>query len=250
MELIQLQSLRKAFLLELYNMTKGDRWNSPIMFDVGKSLGIENSLTESIVDYLVQKGYVKYETKERDISITLKGVDEAEKYLNQESSLTNNKMNLKEIQSLRNIYLIKLYEVTGGNRWEFPSMYKIGKSLGLDKSLTSNIADYLSQKELIKIETLAGDISITALGIDEVESFLQKENKTISHDEVISQLDEINHKLDLLSLGQEIIYEDITDQLEKNGSIQKKDLRLILISTIISKGLDSIKLAKIFEILK
>lgn len=55
MELKQLQSLRKAFLIELYNITKGDRWNSPIMFDVGKSLGIENDLTESIVDYLVQE---------------------------------------------------------------------------------------------------------------------------------------------------------------------------------------------------
>lgn len=250
MELKQLQSLRKAFLLELYKITKGDRWNSPIMFDVGKSLGIENSLTESIVDYLVQKGYVNYETKERDISITIRGVDEAEKYLNHDVSSTNRSMNIKEIQSLRNVYLIKLYEVTGGNRWEFPNMFEIGVSLGLDKSLTSNIADYLSQKGLIKIETLAGDISITSFGIDEVESYLQKENKTISHDEIVSQLEEINHKLDLLSVGQEIIYEDITEQLDKNGSIQKKDLRLLLISTIISKGLDSIKLAKIFEILK
>jgi DNA-binding MarR family transcriptional regulator len=250
MELKQLQLLRKAFLLELYKITKGDRWFSPIMFDVGKSLGIENSLTESIVDYLVQKGYVNYETKERDISITIEGVDEAEKYLNQDVNSTNISMNIKEIQSLRNVYLIKLYELTGGNRWQFPNMFEIGESLGLDKSLTSNITDYLSQKGLIKIETLAGDISITSFGIDEVESFLAKENKTISHDEIVSQLDEINHKLDLLSVGQEIIYEDITEQLDKNGSIQKKDLRLLLISTIISKGLDSIKLAKIFEILK
>jgi DNA-binding MarR family transcriptional regulator len=250
MELKQLQSMRKTFLLELYNITKGDRWNTPIMFNVGQSLGIDNSLTESIVDYLVQKGYVNYETKERDISITLKGVDEAEKYLNQENTSIQNDMNIKEIQSLRTIFLIKLYETTGGSRWVFPGMNEVGKSLGFDKSLTRKIADYLSQKGLIKIENLSGDISITSDGIDEVESFLEKENKTIPHVELISKLDEINHKLDLLSLGQEIIYEDITAQLDKNGSIQYKDLKLLLISTIISKGLDSIKLAQIFDILK
>jgi DNA-binding MarR family transcriptional regulator len=247
MELKQLQFSRKVFLLELYKVTNGDLWNTPIMFDVGRTLGFDDPLTENIVDYLVQKGYVNYETKERDISITIQGIDEAEKYLNQE--VKNKKINIKEIQSLRSVYLIKLYETTGGNRWQFPNMYDIGKSLSFDKQLTSNITDYLSQKGLIKIETLSGDISITTLGIDEVENFLEKENKTISHDELISKLDEINHKLDLLSLGQEIIYEDITDQLDKNGSIQKKDLKLLILSTIISKGLDSIKLAQIFEIL-
>lgn len=248
MELKQLQSLRKAFLLELYKVTNGDRWNTPIMFDIGKSLGFDNSLTENIVDYLVQKGYVSYETKDRDISITIDGVDKAENYLSQE--VKTEKMNIKEIRSLRNVYLIKLYEITGGNRLQFPSMFEIGESLGFDKSLTSNITDYLNQKGLIKIETLSGDISITTLGIDEVENFLENENKTISHDELKFKLDEINHKLDLLSLGYEIIYEDIMDQLDKNGSIQKKDLILLLLSSIISKGMDSVKLAQIFEILK
>jgi len=250
MELKQLQSLRKAFLLELYNITKGDRWNTPIMFDVGKSLGIDDSLTEGIVDYLVQKGYVNYETKERDISITIEGVDEAESYLKQEVNFMPKTMNIEEIQSLRNVFLIKIYEATEGNRFVYPSMFEIGKSLGFDKSLTSNIADFLNQKGFIKIETLSGDISITFIGVDEVENFLGKDSKTVSHDELISKLDEINYKLDLLSLGQEIIYEDISDKLDKNGSIQKKELKLLIISAIISKGLDSIKLAQIFEILK
>jgi DNA-binding MarR family transcriptional regulator len=247
MELNQLQKIRKAFLLELYKTTGGDRWNTPIMFAIGHSIGITDSVTESIVDFLVQKGFVKYETKERDISITINGVEEAEKYLSQK--LTHKEMSIKEIQSLRNLYLIKLYDKTGGNRWEFPNMNEVGESLSLDKSVTAKIVDYLDQKGLIKIETLSGDISITSEGIDVVESLLENENKRISHDELITNLDEINRKLDLLSLGQEIIYEDVIDRLDRDGSIQKKDLKLLLLSTFISKGLDSIKLAKIFDIL-
>lgn len=248
MELEQLKFSRKVFLLELYKVTNGNRWNTQIMFDIGRTLGFDDPTTENIVDYLAQKGYVNYETKERDISITIQGIDEAEKFLNQDRK--NKKMKIKEIQFLRTVYLIKLYETTGGSIRQLPNMYDIGKSLNFDKKLTSNITDYLNQKGFIKIETLSGDISITTQGIGEVESFLEKENKTISHDELISKLDEINQKLDLLSLGQEVIYEDFTNQLDKNGSIQKKDLKLIILSTIVSKGLDYIKLASLLEILK
>lgn len=159
-------------------------------------------------------------------------------------------MNIKEIQSLRGVFLLKLYDTTGGDRWKFPGMFEIGKSIEIDDSLTKKIVDYLSQKGFVKKENLAGDICITALGIDEAERYFENENADITPDDINKKLDEINYKLDLLLLGHEIIYEDIMSQLGSSQSIQKKDLKLILIHLIFSKGLDAIKVAQIFEILK
>jgi len=159
-------------------------------------------------------------------------------------------MNIKEIKSLRGVFLLKLYDTTGGNRLKSPVMFEIGKSIGIDNSLTKTIVDYLSQNGFVKIETLAGDISITAQGIDEAENYFEDENADITPDDINKKLNEINYKLDLISLGHEIIYEDIMNQLGSNQSIQKKDLKLILITAIFARGLDAIKNAQIFDILK
>lgn len=159
-------------------------------------------------------------------------------------------MNIKEIQSLRGVFLLKLYDTTGGNRFKSPVMFEVGKSIGIDNSLTKEIVDYLSQKGFVIIENLDGGLSITALGIDEAEKYFENENADITPDDINKKLNEINYKLDLLSLGHEIIYEDIMNQLGSNQLIQKKDLKLILISTIFSRGLDAIKIAQLFDILK
>jgi hypothetical protein len=112
------------------------------------------------------------------------------------------------------------------------------------------IADYLSQKGFIEIQTKEQDICITTQGIDEAESYFDNDNTDITPGDINKKLDEINYKLDLISLGHEIIYEDIMNQLGSSQSIQKKDLKLILISAIFSKGLDAIKIAQILDILK
>jgi hypothetical protein len=159
-------------------------------------------------------------------------------------------MNIKEIQSLRRVFLLKLYETTGGDRWKSPTMFEIGNSIGIDSQLTIKIVDYLSQKGSIKIQSKARDICITTDGIDEAESYFDNENTNLTPDEINNKLDEINNKLDLLSLGHKIIYEDIMEQLNNSQSIQKKDLKLILFSAIFSKGLDAIKIGQILEIIK
>ena len=159
-------------------------------------------------------------------------------------------MNIKEVQSLRRVYLLKLYYSTGVDRWKFPGMFEIGKSISIADSITKEIVDYLSQKGFVKKENLAGDISITALGIDTAESYFEDENADITPDDINKKLDEINYKLDLLSLGHEIIYEDVMNQLGSSHSIRKKDLSLILISAIFSRGLNAIKIAQLFDILK
>jgi hypothetical protein len=159
-------------------------------------------------------------------------------------------MNIKEIQSLRRVFLLKVYDTIVCDRLKSSVMFEIGKSIGIDNSLTKEIVDYLSQKGFVKIDNLAGELSITAPGIDEAEKYFENENADITPDDINKKLIEINYKLDLLSLGHEIIYEDIMNQLGSNQLIQKKDLKLILISAIFSRGLDAIKIAQLFDILK
>jgi hypothetical protein len=79
---------------------------------------------------------------------------------------------------------------------------------------------------------------------------LESNNTSITPDDLNSKLSEINTKLDLLTLGQELIYEDIMDKLENSQSIQIKDLKLILMSTLFSRGLDALKIWNIIDNLK
>jgi hypothetical protein len=159
-------------------------------------------------------------------------------------------MDIKQMQSLRRVFLLKLYETTGGDRWQNPPMFEIGRSIGIDDSLTRNIADYLDQKGFIKIQSKDLDVSITTQGIDEAESYYEGENTSITPDDIGEKLNEINDKLNLLSIGQEVIYEDIMDKLGKSDSIKKKDFILILISTIFKKGFDAFKISQILDMLK
>ena len=159
-------------------------------------------------------------------------------------------MDIKQIQSLRRVYLLKLYETTGGDRWQNPIMFEIGKSIGIEDTLTEIIVDYLVQKGFIEYLTKERDISITASGVDEAEKYFEDQNIPLSRDDIYKILEEMNYKLDLLALGQEISYEDIMAKLGASQSIQSKDLKLILISTIFSKGLDAIKITQILDILK
>jgi len=164
--------------------------------------------------------------------------------------LINRNMDIQHLQLTRKVFLLKLYETTGGDIWKNPIMYDIGKSIGIDNSLTDSISDYLDQKELIEINTKDRDISITASGIDEAEKFFENDNEILSNLDIKNKLDEINSKLDLLSLGHEIIYEDILKELGSSKKIQSKDLRLLLLSTAFTYGLDALKLGELMNILK
>jgi len=79
MEINKQQAIRKLFLLKLYEITDGDIWADPIMYEIGNSLYLDNYETDKIVDFLRLKGFIKINSKQRDISITVEGVEEAEK---------------------------------------------------------------------------------------------------------------------------------------------------------------------------
>lgn len=159
-------------------------------------------------------------------------------------------MEIRQIQSLRRVFLLKLYDVTGGDRWQNPVMFDLGKDIGIDKNLTEKISDYLNQKGFIKINSKDRDISITILGVDEAESYYSDGDSHVTTNEIRNNLVEINCKLDLLTLGQEIIYEDIIGQLGSNQNISTKDLKLVLLSTIFSKGIDAFKIGQIIDIIR
>lgn len=159
-------------------------------------------------------------------------------------------MDIKQIQTLRRVFLLKLYDMTGGSRWNSPIMFEVGNAIGIEDSITEMIVDYLVQKGFVEYETKERDISITVNGVDEAESYLENENFAISSTDLNLKLNEINNKLDLLSLGHELIYDEIISKLDSNNPIQKKDLKLIVLSALFSKGLDAIKIGQILDFLK
>ncbi|MFQ5443078.1 MAG: enoyl-CoA hydratase/isomerase family protein [Nitrospinales bacterium] len=66
-------------------------------------------------------------------------------------------------------FLNVLFEKTGGNPAEKASMYTVGIDLGLDREKSKDVAGHLIGSELIEIRTLAGDISLTTAGVDQVK---------------------------------------------------------------------------------
>lgn len=159
-------------------------------------------------------------------------------------------MNFRELQAIRRVFLLKLYDFTGGDRWQIPSMFDIGRPLGIDDVQIRSIATYFNEKGLIRIETASGDISITASGVDEAESYLVADNITISREDIQETVNTINEKLNLLLLGQEILYTDIIEKLEDGESIQKKDFILIVLSELFTRGINGITVAQFLNILK
>lgn len=159
-------------------------------------------------------------------------------------------MNIEEVQSLRNIFLLKLYEISAGKRMNCLNMFEIGNSSGIDDQITETIVNYLLQKGFVEKPSKEPEIYISSSGIDEIENLYFTKESIITSDEISFKLNEINKKLNLLSLGQQVIYEDIMDQLDKGNSIQKKDFLLILLSEAFSKGIEAIKISQLLDLLK
>jgi hypothetical protein len=74
-----------------------------------------------------------------------------------------------------------LYEVTNGNEMLIVDMAEIGMSLNFTKDETLLTVEYLSGEGLLKYVTLGGGISITHLGVVEVESALQNPEEPTDH---------------------------------------------------------------------
>lgn len=102
---------------------------------------------------------------------------------------------IKFKQNQRFQFLYKLYEESNGEESLIYNMREIGKSIGLDEKSCSNIVSYLENEGLIK-GYLDGGISITHIGIKEVEYAIQNPDHNTQHFIPINQLN--------ISIGQNI----------------------------------------------
>lgn len=74
----------------------------------------------------------------------------------------------------RSQFLSKLYEMSGGDKYKWSFISKVGEELNFDHELSENIAQYLEGEGLIKFQTLGGGIGITQKGIRVAEKILSK----------------------------------------------------------------------------
>ena len=75
------QDQRRRFLRTLYDATGGRRLTFILAPDIGTKLGLTQEEYTSTTDYLVGRGWMKWETLEGKASITPAGVDEAERLI-------------------------------------------------------------------------------------------------------------------------------------------------------------------------
>lgn len=76
---------------------------------------------------------------------------------------------LKQTQKKRTDFLLKVFESTDGNETAAISMWEIGNSIGLDRSETQKIYNYLSGEGVINARGMGGAIGITHAGIVAIE---------------------------------------------------------------------------------
>ena len=69
-------------------------------------------------------------------------------------------------------FLIQLFEQTGGDSSAQISMYEVGEGLGLDRDVSSRVAETLMGLELVEIRTLSGGIGISVDGANEVKRLM------------------------------------------------------------------------------
>ena len=76
-------------------------------------------------------------------------------------------MDDSDVQETLNRFVIELYLQTQGDPCNTVSWYDIGETLGLDREVSSRMAEEVIGTGLAEIKTLNGGITITDDGIDE-----------------------------------------------------------------------------------
>jgi hypothetical protein len=90
-------------------------------------------------------------------------------------------MEIEEIRKKRFQFLKRVYELTNGHKFGRVNMFDIGNELGFDNQLTENISFYLNDEGLIKFIAFGGLISITHLGVREIEDALSNPDSPTTH---------------------------------------------------------------------
>lgn len=78
-------------------------------------------------------------------------------------------------------YMNALYESAGGREQKFFNLEEVGKEIGFSGEESEAIVEYLHGEGLVRTMGLAGLVSITHLGVMEVEAALQKPDQATQH---------------------------------------------------------------------
>ena len=79
---------------------------------------------------------------------------------------------IEELRKKRFRYMHKLYEKTGGNKYNRVNSWDLGKELGYERDETESITQYLEGEGLMKYTDLNFGINITHYGVKQVEEAL------------------------------------------------------------------------------
>jgi predicted ArsR family transcriptional regulator len=78
---------------------------------------------------------------------------------------------IRQRREQRREFLRRLYDQVDGSVSEFVDAHALGAALGLDKTATRNVFEYLEEKGLVFVDDhRAGTLRITAAGVDVVEA--------------------------------------------------------------------------------
>jgi hypothetical protein len=78
-------------------------------------------------------------------------------------------------------FMHRLYEVTGGSQWEFINTHELGAEFGWSTDETDRVVEYLEGEGLVEYRTMGPTISITHLGVLEVEGALSNPRQETAH---------------------------------------------------------------------
>ncbi|MDY6954693.1 MAG: nucleotide-binding protein [Thermodesulfobacteriota bacterium] len=79
---------------------------------------------------------------------------------------------IEKLTEKRIQFLLRLYEISGGDRFEYGNMFQIGEELSLSRQETKTVAQYLEGEYLIEFTAMGGTIGITQPGIVKAEEIL------------------------------------------------------------------------------
>ena len=87
---------------------------------------------------------------------------------------------IEKKRAQRFLYLKRLYELSGGDKFSYFPFLEIGRELGWDDAATNEIIDYLEDERLIHFPTF-GTVSMTHAGVKLIEKALSNPDRSTGY---------------------------------------------------------------------
>jgi Mn-dependent DtxR family transcriptional regulator len=157
---------QNKFLFALYDATKGDLRKIKNPHEINHDLEISTVELDELVQSLQKEGYIKhFSDKSPEISLTEEGIKHLERVV------------MEKKGKIREIFLTRIYQLSGGNPRVDVNTYDLGKELGLSETDTEGIVRYLLQKGYLESFGFQ-EVFITQEGIDVCEAQIKPKRDT------------------------------------------------------------------------